>query len=95
MGLFDRIAAWLDDRPVKVDSSLTVEHTDINPATGLPTVGGAGTPDVAGNPYGVLRSHDHEYDWQRHDRWDSVGQDHHHDSWPGSSMDNGHDSWRD
>lgn len=91
MGLFDRIAAWLEERLVAADPSPVSEGVDLNPATGLPTIAGAGTPDVAGNPYGVSRSHDH--DWQRDDRWESSGHDHyhHHDSWSAGS----HDPWRD
>ncbi|MGW8142485.1 hypothetical protein [Sphingomonas zeae] len=66
---------------------------DINPVTGLPTIAGAGTPDVAGNPYSSTGPHDHESDWQRPDRWDSGVHDHfqHHNNWSASS----HDPWRD
>lgn len=32
---------------------------DINPATGLPTLGGMGTPDVAGNSWGTADAFDH------------------------------------
>lgn len=93
MGLFDRIAAWLADRTAPAGPTIHAESMDLNPATGLPTIAGAGTPDVAGNPYGLARSHGDEQDWQRHDRWDSGGHDHfhHHNSWSAGS----HDPWRD
>lgn len=46
-------AEWMDDvvnitREINISNSLL----DINPASGLPTVGGMGTPDVAGNNWG-------------------------------------------
>lgn len=92
MKLFERITAWFDDKAVPADQRIIADSMNLNPATGLPTIAGAGTPDVAGNPYGFARSHDCEYDWQRHDRWDNGGHDHfHHDSWSASS----HDPWRD
>lgn len=93
MKLFERINAWLASRTVPADPKFTVDSVELNPATGLPTIAGVGTPDVARNPYGSARSHDSEDHWQRHDRWDSSGHDHfhhHHDSWSASS----HDSWR-
>ena len=93
MRLFERIATWFDDWTLPYHSGIGSDGTDINPATGLSTIAGAGSPDVAGNPYGSIRSHDYESDWQRHDRWDSGTHDHfqHHDSWSASS----HDPWRD
>jgi hypothetical protein len=93
MKLFERIATWFDDWTLPGHSGIGSDGTDINPITGLPTIAGAGTPDVAGNPYGSTGLHDYESDWQRHDRWDSGAHDHfqHHDSWSASS----HDPWRD
>ena len=93
MRLFERIAIWFEDRTMPDNPGIGSDVMDINPATGLPTIAGTGTPDVAGNPYGSIRSHDYESDWQRHDRWDSGAHDHfqHHDSWSASS----HDPWRD
>ena len=93
MRLFERIATWFEDWTLPARPGIGSDGMDINPATGLPTLAGAGTPDVAGNPYGSTRSHDYESDWQRHDRWDSGAHDHfqHHDSWSASS----HDPWRD
>ena len=92
MRLFERFATGFEDWTVPADPGVSIDSMDVNPATGLPTIAGAGTPDVAGNPYGFARSHDGEYDWQRHDCWDSGGHDHfhHHDSWSASS----YDSWR-
>lgn len=93
MRLFERIATWLEDWTLPGRSRIGSDSTDINPATGLPTLTGAGSPDVAGNPYGSIGPHHYESDWQRHDRWDSSAHDHfqHHDSWSASS----HDPWRD
>lgn len=42
---------------------LNDHHCDINPANGLPMVGGCGGVDVQGNPYGT--------DWGHHDTWAS------------------------
>lgn len=42
--------------------------SETNPATGLPMMGGNGSVDVAGNPYGVyLDEHDlnNSHDWLR------------------------------
>lgn len=92
MRLFERLATWFEDRTVSANPRGSIDNMDVNPATGLPTIAGAGTPDVAGNLYGFVPSHDNEFDWQRHDRWDSSGHEpFHHDSWPTSS----HDPWRD
>jgi len=93
MGLFERITTWFEDWTLPARPGIGSDGTDINPATGLPTIAGTGTPDVAGNPYGSIRPHDYESDWQRHDRWDNGAHDHfqHHDSWSASS----HDPWRD
>lgn len=92
MKLFEHIAAWFDDKVVPTDPRTIADSMDLNPATGLPTIAGAGTPDLAGNPYGSPRLHGCGYDWQRHDHWDSSGHDrfHHQDSWSASS----HDPWR-
>jgi hypothetical protein len=39
--------------PATCDTWASLAHTDINPATGLPMVGGCGGIDVNGNPYGL------------------------------------------
>lgn len=95
MGLFDRISAWFEDRPVSSATPAPIETTEINPTTGLPTVAGVGSPDVAGNPYGLdMHRHDHD----RHDRWSSSFDDsfHRHDDGSSShSYDHSHDPWRD
>lgn len=56
-------------------------HTDINPATGLPMVGGIGGLDVMGNPYGTdlhrwedSSLHDTGHDW--HDDHGTCSGDH-------------------
>ncbi|NTS66672.1 hypothetical protein HRV97_16100 [Sphingomonas sp. HHU CXW] len=91
MRMFERITARLDEA-APTDPRTVAKHVDVNPATGLPTIGGAGTPDVAVNPYGSAWSNDSEYDWQRHERWDSgVYDPSHDDNWSVSS----HDPWRD
>ncbi len=53
-GLFDHCGGIAD-----ASSSY---HTEINPATGLPMVGGIGGIDVSGKPFGT--NHDH---WPSHD----------------------------
>lgn len=96
MELFDRISAWFEDRPVSPPPPASIETTDINPATGLPTVAGVGSPDVARNPYGVdLHRHDHDLD--RYDCWSSSFDDnfHRHDNgFSSHSYNRGHDPWR-
>lgn len=37
-------------------------HTDINPATGLPKVGGIDSIDMVGNPFGTNQDHWHSHD---------------------------------
>jgi hypothetical protein len=57
--------AWLgqcwsgsnDDDPST--ASAAIEPTAINPATGLPMIGGIGSIDVMGNPYGTDLHADH------------------------------------
>lgn len=90
MRMFERITAWFDEA-APTDPRTVANHMDVNPATGLPTIGGAGTPDVAKNRYGSACSNDSGYDWQRHERWDSGAHDpSHYDSRSASS----HDPWR-
>jgi hypothetical protein len=94
MGLFDRIALFFDDWQASTARSVGNTPT-INPATGLPMIGGI---DVAGNPFGTdLSSHHHDH-WQ-HDlhRSGSAFDDRHtgwHDPFP-TGMGGGHDPWRD
>jgi hypothetical protein len=93
MRLFERIVTWFEGRAMPADPRIGIDGMDINPATGLPTIAGVGTPDVAGNPYGCTRPHDCKHDWHRHDRWDSGAHDHFeaYNSRSASS----HDPWRD
>ena len=99
MRLFDPLAqifADLDSATEATGQAMT-EPNAINPATGLPTVAEAGSPDVAGNPYGMNLTHRHEGDWDRQERWRTGSFDDHarsHDSWSSSDMGGGHDSWR-
>lgn len=100
MGLFNRIASFLDDWHTSSAASLVADTPTTNPATGLPMTGGV---DVAGNPFGIdLSSHDR--DDRHHDSWHhdlhrpgSLFDDHHsdrHDPFP-TGMGGGHDPWRD
>lgn len=67
MGIFRWLNDWWsgigsDDSSLSststFDSGSTIETTEINPATGLPMVGGIGGLDVEGNPYGTdMHSH--------------------------------------
>ena len=76
---------------------VTAEPDDVNPATGLPTVGGAGTPDIAGNPYGLNLAHRHD-DWDRHDQWPMGSSFDDHARWrdnaSASDIGGGYDPWR-
>jgi hypothetical protein len=55
------------------------DFTTLNPATGLPMMGGIGGIDVAGNPYGFDNNDMH------HD--DSISDMHNNDDWHRSSFD--------
>ncbi|WP_044413445.1 hypothetical protein [Thiomicrospira microaerophila] len=79
MGLFSSLAGWFGNN----DTVSSVEATEINPANGLPMIGGMGGVDVAGNPYGIdssatefddftTTSHDVYYD-NSYDSFDSGG----------------------
>ena len=58
MGLWNWLTGLFDhDSGIAGDWLLT--HTEINPATGLPMVGGI---DVAGNPFGTNQDHWHSHD---------------------------------
>lgn len=49
----------LDEQTVYLPASpFNDQHCDINPANGLPMIGGCGGVDVSGNPYGTDWSHD-------------------------------------
>ena len=61
MGLWNWLTGLFDHGGGMADASSS-HHSDINPATGLPMVGGIGGVDVAGNPIGT--NHDR---WQSHD----------------------------
>ncbi|MCE5361478.1 hypothetical protein [Candidatus Igneacidithiobacillus taiwanensis] len=58
---------------------------DINPATGLPMIGGCGGIDVEGNPYGT----DLNDDYSSTSSWDDFSTSSFDDSW--SSL--GNDDW--
>lgn len=59
MSIWSTLCGWFDsiygeEAPCDIGAS----HCDINPATGLPMVGGCGGVDVEGNPYGADLHHD-------------------------------------
>jgi hypothetical protein len=56
------------------------EPTRINPATGLPMIGGIGGTDVQGNPYGT-DLHDHHHHSSPHDSWSSSPSSSDQDDW--------------
>ena len=67
MGIFDRLLDFITNPSSAGSSEL---HSEINPATGLPMVGGIGSVDVMGNPYGTDlhrwedgNMHDNSHDW--------------------------------
>jgi hypothetical protein len=69
---------WFRDRVGSVlGSDNQPEPTRINPATGLPMIGGGGV-DVQGNPYGTDLQ-DHHHHSSTHDSWSSSSSD--HDDW--------------
>lgn len=63
----------------------------INPATGLPMVGGCGNVDVAGNPYGTDLSH-HDTGFSGNADWSSISDA---SAWDSSSWDSGSSIWND
>lgn len=94
MGLFDRLSSFFDW------PSASAHEPTINPATGLPMVGGTGSVDVAGNPFGSDLSHHHDDSWTRYDRWNASGSSfdhstHWHDNWSSSTTGGWNDPWRD
>jgi hypothetical protein len=57
MGILGKIGAFLSEFAAAMNAPSNCDgfrssQTVINPGTGLPTVGGVGTPDVAGNTWG-------------------------------------------
>lgn len=99
MRLLDRLKQVFGDLHLMAEETgrATAEPDAVNPATGLPTVCGAGSPDIAGNSYGSNLAHRHEDDWDRHHRW-STGSpfDAHarwHDNASASDMGDGLDLW--
>ena len=46
-------SGYVDDAGSNADSAFDSDPHPVNPATGLPMVGGMGGVDYAGNPYGV------------------------------------------
>lgn len=55
------IFSWFTDMfsTVSESSSVTDGDFSVNPANGLPMIGGIGGVDVEGNPFGTDFSHDH------------------------------------
>lgn len=69
---------WFRDRVGNfLGSDNQPEPTRINPATGLPMVGGIGGVDVQGNPYGT-DLHSHYSTSSPHESWDNTSS---HDHW--------------
>jgi hypothetical protein len=69
MGMFQWLSDWWSGIGSDVsspsstsnfDSASMIETTEINPATGLPMIGGIGGMDVEGNPYGTDMSSHHD-----------------------------------
>lgn len=81
MGIFSCIFGWLGRGEVDtfagsqetMDGRPDTSYCEVNPATGLPMVGGCGGVDVGGNPYGV--NLDHHESWSACDT--GVGPDTH------------------
>lgn len=79
MGFWNSICSWfgIDDN----QSNDCATGCEINPATGLPMVGGCGGIDVAGNPYGTDLHHDAgqtgstETDWGSSSSFDTSSLD--------------------
>lgn len=72
MGIFSYFWSWMgwggDDTFASsqgaMDDTPDTGCCEVNPATGLPMLGGCGGVDVAGNPYGVNLDH--------HESWSSC-----------------------
>lgn len=87
MSWWDRWFGWLFGSVSGASShESAADGCSVNPATGLPMIGGCGGVDVEGNPYGVdLHSHDPLWDTSSFDDgWLSSGFD---DGW--SAFDSG------
>lgn len=67
MSFWDSFCSWFGgvNEGVNMGSSVLDTHCDINPANGLPMVGGCGGVDIKGNAYGT--------DWSHHDSWGAIG----------------------
>ncbi len=59
-----------DAPPIDYSNSNTVPT--VNPATGLPMIGGTGGVDVEGNPYGFDLSHDNTFDIESSSDYDYI-----------------------
>lgn len=64
MSLFDSFFGWFGMESVlhgeiNLSSPSDSVGNEINPASGLPMIGGMGGVDVEGNPFGMDLSHDH------------------------------------
>lgn len=98
MGLFDRFAQLFGGNWHSSGSGPDLrEQTAINPATGLPMVGGQGGVDVAGNPFGTDLHRHRDDDWSRHDRWEMEmsfdSSTRWHDPCSSGGIGGGHDPW--
>lgn len=96
MSLWNSILGWFwpDDDSANTDPSSIGQddaYCTINPATGLPMVGGCGGVDVAGNPFGV--------DWSHHatDSLNNADCSYSSDAgcWDSSSWNSGTSGWND
>lgn len=83
MSIWSSLCTWFNDITQGSSGACDVgansfhdSSCDINPANGLPMVGGCGGVDVEGNPYGT--------DWSHHDDWGTSGNSW-DDSFSGSS----------
>lgn len=107
MGLFNRIRSLFDEWNWSAGSGGIDQGSGVNPATGLPMVGGV---DVGGSPYGTDLSSHHRDDWHTGTHGSGSGfDDHHHSTWTDhhsgwtdhhswndtSNFGGGHDPWRD
>ena len=85
----DKIFSWFsfgspDDSGCNSVPGLQDETCTINPASGLPMVGGCGGVDVVGNPYGINM----QESWSHTTSWDSSSSEFSSwDSGMGSSWD--------
>lgn len=76
MSIWNTLFSWFNSSPTSETSISEIgmvafddHHCDINPANGLPMVGGCGGIDIQGNAYGT--------DWSHDDSWSSshIGDD--------------------